>query len=102
MPASGSNSKKLVWVTGIVALVLAFSTVYLVHYYGGNGPAIAQVQTGHVHPAKIHERTVYLTTGEYSLVLTMHVIAIVAMGVFVGVSLRSVRKDRAETTTPKA
>jgi len=102
MPASGSNSKKLVWATGFVALVFAFSTVYLVHYYGGTRPTVAQVQTGRIHPAKIHERTVYLTTGEYALAFTMHMIAIVAIGVFLGIALGSVRKNRTETTTPEA
>ena len=43
----------------------------------------------------------YLTTGEYALALTMHVIAIVAIGVFFGVALGSLRKGRAATATPE-
>ena len=102
MAASGSNSKKLVWATGLVALVFAFATVYLVHYYGETRPPVAQVQTGRIHPAKIHERTVYLTTGEYALAFATHVIAIAAIGVFIGISLRSLRKRHTETTTPES
>ena len=94
MPASGSNSKRLLWATGIVTLVFVFSTVYLVHYYGESRPTVAQVQTGRIHPAKIHERTVYLTNGEYTLAFTTHVIAIVAIGVFIGIALRSMRRSR--------
>lgn len=90
--ASASNSKKLVWVTGIVALVLAFSTVYLVHYYGETRPTIAQPGAGRSHPAKIHDRVVYLTTGEYALAFTTHVVAIVAIGVFIGFLFRSMRR----------
>jgi hypothetical protein len=88
------RSKKLVWATGIMALVLAFSTVYLVHYYGESRPTVAQPDAGRTHAAKIHQRTVYLTTGEYALVFTTHAIAIVAMGVFIGIALRSIGKGR--------
>src|SRR5215469_9358843 len=101
MPASRSNSKRLLWATGILSLVLAFSTVYLVHYYGATRPTVAQVQTGRIHPTKIHERTVYLTAGEYALACTTHVLAIVAIGVFIGIALRSLRKGHAETATPE-
>ena len=94
MSALSSNSKKLVWATGIVALVFAFSTMYLVHYYGETRPTVAQVKTGRIHPTKIHQRTVYLTTGEYALAFTTHVIAIVAIGVFIGIALRSIRSHR--------
>ena len=102
MAASSSKSKKLVWATGIVALVFAFSTVYLVHYYGETRPTVVQVQTGRIHPAKIHERTVYLTTGEYALAFATHVIAIAAIGAFIGISVRSMRKPHAETATPES
>jgi hypothetical protein len=71
----------------------------LAHYYGGTRPTVVQVQTGRIHRAKIHDRTVYLTTGEYALGLTMHVIAIVAIGVFFGIALGSLRKDRAASAT---
>ena len=90
------------WATGIVALVFVFSTVYLVHYYGETRPRVAHVQSGRIHPARIHERTVYLTTGEYALAFTTHVIAIVAIGVFIGIALRSMRKGHAEAATPEA
>ena len=89
---AASRSKKLVWATGIAALVLAFSTVYLVHYYGETRPTVAQPDAGRTHAVKIHERTVYLTTGEYALAFTTHVVAIVAIGVFIGFLLRSMRK----------
>lgn len=89
---SGSNSKRLLWVTGIVAIVLAFSTVYLVHYYGETRPTTMQVETGRIHSAKIHQRTVYLTASEYALAFATHVIAIAAIGVFIGITLRSMPK----------
>jgi hypothetical protein len=94
----GLNSKKLLWATGIMAIVLAFSTVYLVHHYGETRPTAMQVQTGRIHSAKIHERTVYLTGGEYALVFATHVIAIAAIGVFIGVALRS--RFKGHTVTP--
>lgn len=85
-------SNKVVWVTGILALVLAFSTVYFVHYFGETRPTVAQPDAGRTHAVKIHERIVYLTTGEYALAFTTHVIAIAGIGVFLGLLLRSFRK----------
>lgn len=76
---------------GLITLVLAFSTVYLVHYYGETRPTIAQPQAGRTHPATIHSRTVFLTNGEFALAMSTHVIAIAAIGVFIALSLRSRR-----------
>ena len=90
---TSQRSRKLVWITGVVALVLAFSTVYLVHYYGESRPTVAQPDAGRTHAVKIHDRIVYLTGGEYALAFATHVAAIVAVGVFIGFFLRSMRKD---------
>ena len=85
--SSGSN--KLWLVTGLIALVLSVSTVYLVHYYGETRPTVAQPDAGRTHATKVHDRTVYLTSGEYALAFASHAAAIVAIGVFVGILLRS-------------
>jgi hypothetical protein len=84
-----SGSKKLWLVTGLIALVLSVSTVYLVHYYGETRPTVAQPDAGRTHAARIHDRTVYLTSEEYALAFASHAVAIVAIGVFVGILLRS-------------
>lgn len=79
--------------TGLITLVLAFSTVYLVHYYGETRPTIPQPEAGRTHAATIHSRTVYLTSGEYALAFGTHALTIVAIGVFAGLSLRSLRRS---------
>jgi hypothetical protein len=84
-----SGSKKLWLVTGLIALILSVSTVYLVHYYGETRPTIVQPDAGRTHAATIHGRTVYLTSREYALAFVSHAAAIVAIGVFVGILLRS-------------
>jgi hypothetical protein len=87
---SGSNrSKKLLMPVGIVTLALVISAVYLVHYYGETRPTVAQPGAARTHAARIHNRTVYLTSGEYALAFASHAVAIVAIGVFVGALLRS-------------
>lgn len=89
MPIANSKSRRLVIASGVIALVLAFSTVYLVHYYGETRPTIAQPEAGRTHPATIHSKTVYLTNGELTLVIGTHVLAIVAIGTFIGLLVRS-------------
>lgn len=91
MAGSDSNSRRTLWATGLITLVLAFGTVYLVHYYGETRPTIAQPEAGRTHSVTIHSRTVYLTTGEYSLAWGTHAVAIIAIGVFIGLLLRSRR-----------
>ena len=98
MTAGKSNSRSLLWVSGLIALVLAFGAVYLVHHYGETRPVAAQLGIGRTHPATIHGKTVYLTTCEYTLALGTHAIAIVAIGVFIGLLLRS----RHAKTAPRA
>jgi hypothetical protein len=73
--------------------VLAFATVYLVHYYGETRPTTLQAEIGRTHAAKIHDRTVYLTSGEYALAFGTHAITIVVIGVFVGMLLKGRRRD---------
>jgi hypothetical protein len=90
MSAANAKPKRLVISSGIVALVLlAFSTVYLVHYYGETRPTVAQPDAGRTHSATIHSRTVYLTNGEFALAMGTHVLAIAAIGVFIGLLLRA-------------
>jgi hypothetical protein len=90
MTMSHSGGSKRLWlVTGLIALVLSVSTVYLVHYYGETRPTVAQPDAGRTHAARIHDRTVYLMSGEYALAFASHAAAIVAIGVFVGILLRS-------------
>jgi hypothetical protein len=74
--------------------VIVFSTVYLIHYYGETRPTAAQEQAGRNHAVKIHDRTVYLTAGEYALAFTTHAITIVAIGVFLGIVIKSGRAKR--------
>jgi hypothetical protein len=93
MAGSKSKSKKLLVASGLITLVLAFSTVYLVHYYGETRPTVAQPDAGRTHSVTIHSRTVYLTSGEYALAFATHAITIVAIGVVVGLLLRSFRRD---------
>lgn len=90
---SSSRPKKLALLAGVVMLAVVITTVYLVHYYGETRPKISQVQTGRIHPATIHGRTVYLTSGEYALAFATHALAIVAIGVFVGLLFKSIRQN---------
>lgn len=93
MIPSRTKSNRLLWGIGLLTLVLAFTAVYLVHYYGETRPTIAQPQIGRTHPATIHSRTVYLTTGEYTLALLTHAVAIIMIGVFVGMLLKARRRQ---------
>lgn len=96
---SGSNSKPLLW-SGLFAFLLAFSTVYLVHYYGETRPTIAQPDIGRTRAVRIHERQVYLTNGEVAMAFASHALAILAIGVFAGVLLRSVRTKKTGESNP--
>jgi len=89
MPSSPSKSKRFLLATGLITVVLAFSSVYLVHYYGETRPTAAQPEAGRTHAATIHSRTVYLTSGEYALAFGTHALTILAMGVLLGLLLRS-------------
>jgi len=100
MPSSPSKSKRLLLATGLITVVLAFSSVYLVHYYGETRPTVAQLDAGRTHAATIHSRTVYLTSGEYALAFGTHALTILAMGVLLGLLLRSrPGKDPAQIST---
>jgi hypothetical protein len=79
--------KKLAMVLGLLTLALMISTVYLVHYYGESRPT--EEQAGRTHAAKIHSRTVYLTDNEYTLAFAMHGITVVAIGLFIGTTLKA-------------
>ena len=88
----GLRSRRLLWCVGLLALVLGFSSVYLVHYYGETRPTVSQPNSGRVHPVAIHSRTVFLTDGEYALAVGTHAIAIIAIGVFIGMLFRTRRR----------
>jgi len=71
----------------MMALALAISTVSLVHQYGATRPTV--VDSGHTHAVKIHDRVVYLTNGEYGVAFGLHALTVVAIGLFLGVLLKS-------------
>jgi hypothetical protein len=79
--------KSLAIQLGIATIVLMISTVYLVHYYGESRPT--EKQPGRTHAATIHSRTVYLTNNEYTLAFAMHGFTVVAIGLFLGTSLKA-------------
>jgi len=82
-------SRRLTWSIGLLALVMSVLTVYQVHRYGETRPTVADAVSGRTHAVKIHERMVYLTAGEFGSAVASHVIAIAAIGVFLGVLLKS-------------
>lgn len=79
------------WLLGLLALFMSLSSVYLVHYYGETRPTMRDDAAGREHAVRIHERTVYLTGGEFAAALFTHVATIVALGVFLGVLMKSRR-----------
>jgi hypothetical protein len=70
---------------------MSIMTVALVHHYGSSRPTVIQPEQGRTHPVKIHGRVVYITTGEYVTAIASHAIALVAIGAFLGVLLKSRR-----------
>lgn len=81
--------RRTLWLLGLLALFMSVSTVSLVHYYGANRPTVMQPEQGRTHAVKIHARTVYLTNGEMAAAMGTHVIAILSIGGFLGVLLKS-------------
>ena len=79
--------KTLALVLGLITLALMISTVYLVHYYGESRPT--EEQAGRTHEATIHSRTVYLTNNEYALAFAMHGLTVIAIGLFIGATLKA-------------
>ena len=86
-PASKRKLKRLAMLLGVVTVALMISTVYLIHYYGESRPTVEQA--GRTHAATIHSRTVYLTNNEYALAFTTHAITVVAIGLFIGATLKA-------------
>lgn len=89
MTAKPRSSRPLIWAVGLMALVMSVLTVYQVHRYGESRPTVADPASGRTHMVKIHEKAVYLTAGEYGAAVTSHVMAIGAIGVFLGLLLKS-------------
>ena len=83
------SSRRLAWAVGLMALIMSVLTVYQVHRYGETRPTVADPASGRTHAVKIHEKIVYLTGGEYGAAVTSHVMAIGAIGVFLGLLLKS-------------
>jgi len=79
--------RRTAWLVGLLALVLSVATVFLIHQYGATRPTLAD--SAHTHAVKIHDRVVYLTTGEYAAAFASHAIAVLAIGSFLGVLLKS-------------
>ena len=89
------RSRRLAWSIGLLALVMSIFTVLQVHHYGATRPTVADPGQGRTHAVKIHERVVYLTIGEFGAAVTSHVMAIGAIGVFLGLLLKSRTKKPA-------
>jgi hypothetical protein len=91
MPTNGTDKrqrlKRYAIILGIVTLFAMVSTVYLVHYYGESRPTVEE--PGRTHAATIHSRTVYLTTGEYTLAFATHAITMLLIGTFIGTALKA-------------
>ncbi len=83
--------RHLAWSIGLLALVMSVLTVLQVHHYGDSRPTAPDPSQGRTHAVKIHQRVVYLTGGEFASSVASHVIAIGAIGVFLGVLLKSRR-----------
>lgn len=84
-------SRRFAWAIGLMALVMSVMTVVQVHHYGATRPTARDDSAGRTHAVKIHERVVYLTAGEFGAAMASHVLAITAIGVFLGVLLKSRR-----------
>ena len=93
--AKARPSRRLVWSIGLLALVMSVLTVLQVHHYGATRPTVADRADGRTHAVKIHQKVVYLTAGEYGAAITSHVMAIAAIGIFLGLLLKS----RSKVTT---
>jgi hypothetical protein len=89
-------SRRLTWSIGLLALVMSVATVLQVHHYGETRPTIADSASGRTHAVKIHQRLVYLTAGEFGAAVASHVMAIGAIGVFLGLLLKSSAKRPAQ------
>ena len=89
-------SRRLAWGVGLLAFVMSVATVFQVHHYGETRPTSADPAQGRTHGVKIHEKVVYLTGGEFGAAITSHVMAIGAIGVFLGLLLKSRAKKPAE------
>jgi len=83
------TSRRLTWAIGLLALFMSMATVYQVHLYGSTRPTVADSASGRTHPVRIHERVVYLTTGEFGAAVTSHLMAVGAIGIFLGLLLKS-------------
>ena len=94
--AKPRSSRRLAWGVGLMALIMSVLTVYQVHRYGETRPTAADPANGRSHAVKIHDKIVYLTGGEYGAAFTSHVMAIGAIGVFLGLLLKSRAKKPSE------
>jgi len=83
--------RRLAWTIGLIALMMSVLTVLQVHHYGETRPTVRDDMAGRTHAVKIHERTVYLTAGEFGAAVGSHVMAIGAIGVCLGLLLKSRR-----------
>jgi hypothetical protein len=79
--------RRAAWLIGLLALVLSIATVSLIHQYGATRPTV--MESNRAHAVKIHDRVVYLTTGEYAMAFASHAATVLAIGAFLGVLLKS-------------
>jgi len=89
-------SRRLTWAVGLLALFMSSATVYQVHHYGETRPRLAEAASGHTHAVKIHQNVVYLTAGEFGAAVTSHLMAIGAIGIFLGLLLKSRARKSAQ------
>jgi len=82
-----SSLRRAAWLIGALALILSICNVFLVHQYGATRPTV--MDQHRTHAVKIHDRVVYLTTGEYVATFASHAITVLAIGSFLGVLLKS-------------
>jgi hypothetical protein len=82
-------SRRLTWAIGLLALFMSIATVYQVHRYGETRPRVADAASGRTHAVKIHQQVVYLTSGEFGATVTSHLMAVGAIGIFLGLLLKS-------------
>ncbi len=94
--AKPRSSRRLAWAIGLMALIMSVLTVYQVHRYGETRPTASDPANGRTHAVKIHDKIVYLTGGEYGAAVASHVMAIGAIGVFLGLLLKSRAKKPSE------
>src|SRR5690242_8852317 len=88
-PPTRKPFRRRLWFLGLLALAMSVVSVSLAHQYGATRPVVRDEAGGRTHAVRIHQKTVFLTQGEMAFAFATHAIAILAMGAFVGVLMKS-------------